>query len=243
MYIFASSSLPSSPRFPQLGVIKYLSTRMLGAHGLSHLKSSSLSTLSAWRKNLLQSLLMHAATRRVLQSLLSRLRRKHLAAQPRTESRLQPPNKALREKDRPGREKDLLLEAGSWEEEGTLKTGRKDLRRHEGERVCVKWSKKWAAEVTLEERAGARQEGSGAGGAAPGPAGAPGPQRAWAARMQPTAPVRAAGALPAAPGAGVCVGRGGGGGGVKSGIESSLKGRRGRDSGPTPNRAPPLNYL
>lgn len=87
----------------------------------------------------------------------------------------------------------------------------------------------------------ARQEGSGVGGAAPGPAGAPGPKRAWAARTQPTAPVRAAGALPAAPGAGVCVGRGGGG--VKSGIESSLKGRRGRDSGPTPNRAPPLNYL
>lgn len=184
---------------------------MLGAHGLSHLKSSSLSTLSAWRKNLLQSLLMHAATRRVLQSLLSPLRRKHLAAQPRTESRLQPPKQGAQRKrqtwagEKPPRGRELGRRGNSQD----WKKGPSEARRRKG--VCVKWSKKWAAEVKLEERAGARQEGSGAGGAAPGPAGAPGPKRAWAARTQPTAPVRAAGALPAAPGAGVCVGRAVGG--------------------------------
>lgn len=130
---------------------------MLGAHGLSHPNSSSLSTLSAWRKNLLRSLLMHAATRRVLQSLLSRLRRKHLAAQPRTESRLQPPKQGAQRKrqtwagEKPPRGRELGRRGNSQD----WKKGPSEARRSKG--VCE-----------VEQEVGGRGE---AGRKSRGPAG------------------------------------------------------------------------
>lgn len=88
----------------------------------------------------------------------------------------------------------------------------------------MKWSKKWAAEVKREEGAGARREGAGT-------------QRAWAARSPPLESEQRGRfkRLPVRVWKGV--------GAVKSGKESSLRDGRGRDSGPTPGRAPLLNYL
>lgn len=66
----------------------------------------------------------------------------------------------------------------------------------------------------------ARREGAGA--------------EAGVGSSQATAGVRAVGALSATPGAGV---------GDEERKREQFEGRRGRDSGPTPSRAPLLNYL
>lgn len=99
--------------------------------------------------------------------------------------------------------RNLQEEEESWEE-GALKTGRKDLPRHEGERVC-----EVEQEVGGRGEAGSRGRGpaEGRGGRLPGRAGGAG-AAAGVGSSQTTAQVRAAGALSTAPGASV----GGGGG-------------------------------
>lgn len=151
------------------------------------------------------------------QSLL-RLRRRHLAAQPRTETRLLRRQTRHSDWEKDGRREEHLREEGSWEEEGALKTGRKDLRGTK-EKGCVKWSKKWAAEVK-REGAGARRVGAGT--------------QAGVGSSQPTAGVRAAGALSAAPGAGV---EGGGGGEERKREQFEGRTRQGQRAHPWPSPA------
>lgn len=137
-------------------------------------------------------------------SSLLRLRRRHLAALPRKESRLaaakQHGTQAGKRQTRVGR--NLQEEEESWEE-GALKTGRKDLPRHEGERVC-----EVEQEIGGRGEAGSRgrRPAAGRGGRLPGRVGGAG-AAAGVGSSQTTAQVRAAGALSTAPGASV----GGGG--------------------------------
>ena len=102
----------------------------------------------------------------------------------------------------------------------------------------MKWSKKWAAGEKREAGDGARREGAGGGSRAGQEA--RGPRRAWAARrQQPKSEQRGRFQPRQAPAWG----------GMKSGKEQfegprePRRGRCGGNSGPTPNRAPLLNYL
>lgn len=121
------------------------------------------------------------------------------------------------------------------EEQRALKTGRKHLPRHEGERM---WERK--REVSSGGEAGSRGPGPAGrrGGRLPGQAGGAG-AAAGVGSSQPTARVRAAGALSTAPGTGV---------GDKERKRDQFKGprqprrdRRGQRA--HPQRTPLLNYL
>lgn len=105
--------------------------------------------------------------------------------------------------------------------EGLAKETEKECsgRQEEFPEGCVKWSKKWAAEVK-REGAGARRVGAGT--------------QAGVGSSQPTAGVRAAGALSAAPGAGV---EGGGGGEERKREQFEGRTRQGQRAHPWPSPA------
>lgn len=162
-------------------------------------------------------------------SLWLRLHRVHLSAQPRTGSRVSAAKQQALSPggERPRQEKSSGRKGAGNKKELSKLEGR-TFRGTKGKRF-VKWRKKWGAEVKRK-----KGPGPAGGNGGPGSASRPGRRRGGRGGRGQLADRR-------------CLSQRGRfqrrQAPVRSVEKSSLRGQRGKDSGPTPSQAPLLNYL